>query len=304
MATSNSHASQKRFRKARSGSKPLAAASQPATAGDTGSLANPQLLRNLYALLLKCRLAEEQVQRLSAASAMAAAYDPAIGHEAVPVGAIADLGSKDTLVASPRNLAARIASGEALPELLAHPGPSQGCVYTTGAAPGVFLSDDPLNLGTGLALGCRLQKKQQVVVALACRAAPPDHCREAWKFADAHKLPIVYVIHGGSIAAGDAPHLEAISFMARDCGFPGIIVDGQDVVAVRRVAQESIHRARIGCGPTLLDCRTDAASDPLARLEHYMRKRRAWHDAWSHSLAAEIRAELEIAAGPRPASRL
>ena len=47
--------------------------------------------------------------------------------------------------------------------------------------------------------------------------------------------------------------------MARDYGFPGIIVDGSDVVAVWRVAQESIHRARNGAGPTLIDCRMESA---------------------------------------------
>ena len=61
--------------------------------------------------------------------------------------------------------------------------------------------------------------------------------------------------------------------MARDYGYPGIIVDGQDVVAVWRVAQESIHRARNGAGPTLIDCRMDSKRDPLAHMEHYMRKR-------------------------------
>ena len=43
--------------------------------------------------------------------------------------------------------------------------------------------------------------------------------------------------------------LEEFSFLAKDYGFPSILVDGKDVVAVWRAAQESIHRARNGSWP-------------------------------------------------------
>jgi TPP-dependent pyruvate/acetoin dehydrogenase alpha subunit len=93
-----------------------------------------------------------------------------------------------------------------------------------------------------------------------------------------------------------APHLEPFSFMAREYGYPGIIVDGQDVVAVWRAAQESIHRARQGSGPTLIDCRTDASRDPLAYMEHYMRKRNVWDVGWKKDTEQRIAAEIEKAA--------
>ena len=41
---------------------------------------------------------------------------------------------------------------------------------------------------------------------------------------------------------------------AQVCGVPIIPVDGGDVVAVYRVATESITHARKGNGPTLIDC--------------------------------------------------
>jgi len=43
--------------------------------------------------------------------------------------------------------------------------------------------------------------------------------------------------------------VEDLSVKAQAYGLPGITVDGNDVVAVYRVAQEAIHRARIGDGP-------------------------------------------------------
>ena len=56
--------------------------------------------------------------------------------------------------------------------------------------------------------------------------------------------------------------------------FPEYVADAGDVVAVWRVAQESIYRARNGSGPTLIDCRKLTPQDPLAHMEHYMRKRK------------------------------
>ena len=105
------------------------------------------------------------------------------------------------------------------------------------------------------------------------------------------------------MASDDAATLRISSLLAswRAIGYPGIIVDGQDVVAVWRVAQESIHRARQGSGPTLIDCRTDSKRDPLAYMEHYMRKRNVWDDGWKKDTEQGIQAEIEKATALVPA---
>ncbi len=68
-------------------------------------------MRNLYASLLRCRLVQEQAQRVSSAQGLAAEYAFAIGEEAVVVGATAGLQPEDTITAVQRNLAALIARG-------------------------------------------------------------------------------------------------------------------------------------------------------------------------------------------------
>ena len=83
-----------------------------------------------------------------------------------------------------------------------------------------------------------------------------------------------------------------MNLLSRDGGFPGVIVDGQDVVAVWRVAQESIHRARNGGGATLIDCRMEAERDPLAHMEHYLRKRSLWDEEWRKQVEERLRGEL------------
>ncbi len=251
-----------------------------------------ETLRHLYASLLRCRLAHEQARRSSGD------YDLAIGHEAVIVGPTAELSAEDTIASCARNLAALVARGLPLASLLADPRSGE-----PASKPVLLpsLPEDPFNLATGIALAYKLEKQRRVVVAFCPQESPAlETWQEALKFAGVHKLPVIYVIKNGiadqQSSSDHAPHLEAFSFMARDYGYPGIIVDGQDVVAVWRVAHESIHRARNGSGPTLIDCRTDAKRDPLAHMEHYMRKRNVWDEGWRKQLEEEIRSEIEKAA--------
>jgi len=67
-----------------------------------------------------------------------------------------------------------------------------------------------------------------------------------------------------------------------------------------RAAQESIHRARNGTGPTLIECQTELASfdDPLGHMQHYMTKRGAWDDGWKEQVVDQINAEIEEALQP------
>jgi 2-oxoisovalerate dehydrogenase E1 component subunit alpha len=273
--------------------KPLQEHRPPPTNGNEAAPSNQDVLRRLYVLMLKCRKLSER----AASRHPATDYDFATGHEAIVGGATLELGPHDTIVASPRNFAAHVVKGARVEALLSEP-PDQNGTQAGGRTP-----LDPVNLGTGLALAHRLEKKRNVVVLLCSgAAASPDSWHEALKFAGIHKLPIIYVLNSGpALEVGlekRNPALEELSFMARDCGFPAIIADGKDAVAVWRVAQESIHRARNGAGPTLIECDTESSpsSDPLAYLEHYMSKRGLWDDEWKQDAANRIEAEIAEAA--------
>ena len=74
------------------------------------------------------------------------------------------------------------------------------------------------------------------------------------------KLPILYVVENNKWAIGMA-HERATSVpeiykKAEAFGMVGVEVDGMDVLAVRKVAQEAIARARAGEGPTLIEALT------------------------------------------------
>ncbi len=275
------------------GTKPTATPAQAVnTNGSSPSSADT--MRHLYASLLRCRLTQERARQAKVGD-----YEFAIGDEALIVGPTAELHAEDTIAATARNLAALVARGLPLASLVkaqTNGMPQQAMLSPT-------LPEDPFNLATGIALAHKLAKKQHVVVAFCPEESPAlETWNEALKFAGVHKLPVIYVIKNGVAdqrsSNEHAPHLEVFSFMARDYGYPGIIVDGQDVVAVWRAAHESIHRARNGSGPTLIDCRTDSKRDPLAHLEHYMRKRNLWDDSWRKQTEARIKAEFGKATSP------
>ena len=297
MVTSSKSRPEKKARKKTNNSKPAASAPTPAAKSNGSSPSGSEHLRQLYNSLLKSRLLQRHVQGLADIPAADARFDLAIGDEAVTVGATADLRGGDTIAASHNNLAALIATRVPLGHLLAGGHAHQSCTCPAAAtvlAP--YLSDDPFSAGTGVALGHKLAKRQNVVVAFCSVEAPSlEQWRDALHIAALQKLPILYVMKSsksGEASAVADGRLEDFSYYMKDHGFPNISVDGHDVVAVWRVAQESVHRARNGSGPTLMDCRMESSQDPLAHMEHYLRKRGLWDEEWKRRSASEIAREI------------
>jgi pyruvate dehydrogenase E1 component alpha subunit len=74
------------------------------------------------------------------------------------------------------------------------------------------------------------------------------------------KWPVVYVCENNFYAATthvsvNCP-LENIADRAAAYGIPGVVANGNDVLAVRETAQAAVSRARSGEGPTLIECKT------------------------------------------------
>ena len=87
----------------------------------------------------------------------------------------------------------------------------------------------------------------------------------------------------------------------------GISVDGNDVVAVYRVAYESLDRVRKGDGPVMIEGKTYSEAnrgkrskpverDPLIHMERYLRAKKLLKPSWKKQLAEEFTKELKRAA--------
>jgi pyruvate dehydrogenase E1 component subunit alpha len=296
------------------------------------SPSNSEVLLTLYSVLLKTRLLEEQVLALLRAGKIPGVPVPVLGGEASEVGACIGLQPDDSFASSQPKLAAYVVCDTPLEHvfaqlfncedkyLAAHPSSPPGSMRVV---PQTTSITGQLDIAAGIALAYRQLAKPNVVVALADDGlAALGFWHEAASLASRHRLPIVFMVENcaQSHPNGTAPvHSdEDLRDRAEAYGFPGITVDGNDIVAVWRVTQESIHRARSGAGPTLIECCTwrwhaeaDRESsngarkskllqarfehDPLHHMQHYMNKRSLWKRSWKEKLAAEYRAELKRA---------
>ena len=304
----------------------------PSSLATDASPSDPHVLRTLYSVLLKTRMLEEQVLDLLRAGKIPGAALPLLGGEATEVGACIGLQSDDSLSSSQPKLAAQVVRGTPLKRLftqllggekktLSHD--SAGEALQLQLVPPAATPSGQLDVAAGIALAYRQLGKPNVVVALADDGlAALGFWHEAASLASRHRLPIVFMVenftpshtNGASSVHWD----EDLRDRAEAYGFPGITVDGNDIVAVWRVTQESIHRARSGAGPTLIECRTwrwhaeaDNPSangratskmlhvrwqhDPLHHMEHYMKKRSLWQQAWKDALVEDYRSALTSA---------
>jgi 2-oxoisovalerate dehydrogenase E1 component alpha subunit len=78
-------------------------------------------------------------------------------------------------------------------------------------------------------------------------------------FAGIHNLPVIFLIENNAYAITTPERLQVagtIAGRAEGYGFPGIEVDGNDVLAVYEAAKGAFERARRGEGPTLIEART------------------------------------------------
>jgi TPP-dependent pyruvate/acetoin dehydrogenase alpha subunit len=134
---------------------------------------------------------------------------------------------------------------------------------------------------------------------------------EAMALAATEKLPIVCLVESSfdSRAETHALPTASNSHEAGSAYYPRITVDGADVVAVFRVTQEAIRRAREGHGPALIECMTSrandaatnsdnnksarhTANDPLPFMEKYLRRRDLWSAEWSRRMIKDFTHEL------------
>ena len=299
------------------------------------SPSNPDVLRTVYSVLLKTRLLEEKILSLLRSGKIPGTPVPILGGEATEVGACIGLQSGDSFSSSQPKLATHVIRGTPLEQVFAGlfhgeqqsaPTAASDAVESVHIVPQATSIAGQLEVAAGIALAYRNLGKPNVVVALADDGlAALGFWHEAARLASRYRLPIIFMVENCAqshpIGAGTVQSDDDLRDRAEAYGFPGITVDGNDIVAVWRVTQESIHRARSGTGPTLIECRTwrwhaeadTSASngrpsketrerDPLVHMEHYMKKRTLWRSAWKDRIVQEYRSALAetVAAAGRP----
>lgn len=136
----------------------------------------------------------------------------------------------------------------------------------------------------------RLRKNARVTVICASGASE-DLLREAHTLAGAARLPVLFVEE----AAAPANAKSRIRFDSGAQLLTTIPVDAQDVIALYRVAHESIVRAREGSGSTRILCTpwpapNGATEDAVEHLERWLEARGLPAHEWRREILAQAEA--------------
>src|ERR1051325_737900 len=228
---------------------------------------------DLYKTMLLIRRFEERCNSLFMAGKIPSTLHLCIGQEAVATGVCAALRTDDYITSTHRPHGHAIAKGVSprsiMAELMAK---STGCckgkggsMHVGGMNVGMFPAIAIVGAGAPIAVGAALSAKmrgtdQVVTCFFGEGGANEGAVHEAMNMAAVWRLPVIFVcennLYGASTPVGRVVAVEHIADRAAAYGMPGVIVDGNDVLAVREVTRQAVERARRGEGPTLIECKT------------------------------------------------
>jgi len=109
----------------------------------------------------------------------------------------------------------------------------------------------------GIALKSLMKKEERVAyVSFGEGSSNQGDVHESFNFASVFKLPVIFMCENNQYAISIPAHRQVAGRVvdrAAGYGFPGIRVDGNDVLEVYRVVKEARERAVRGAGPTLIE---------------------------------------------------
>lgn len=320
-----------------SGARSSAGAAEPSAA---------ELLRYYHAMVLT-RAYDQQMVVLQRQGKIGFTI-PCEGEEACHVGAAACLDPKrDWIFPSYRQQGMAIYLGVPIAEMLHQMFNTAKDVGSRGRQMPVHFSFvDPIRwvsisspLGTqipqavGAARAMRQRGEDGVVVAcFGDGSTSSNGFHSGMTFAGVWKAPVIFLCdnNGWAISCPTSQQTASESFAIKGkaYGIPGVVVDGNDVLAVRRTMAEAVDRARSGGGPTLIEAvtyrigghsssddprryRSEAEvaawkqRDPIARFETWLREKGILNDEVRERAAAEAKAKIqaavdEVASTPPP----
>ena len=141
--------------------------------------------------------------------------------------------------------------------------------------------------------------------AAVAASSAGGYWQEALKFAVKRSLPIIFVVENNPWTGSHARNGSVdLTLKSQKGGLTSITVDGNDVVAVYRVAHESLERVRNGGGPVLIEGKTyrpvgqallGTERDPLTHMERYLRSKTLFTERWKNQLIHRFSRDLDAA---------
>jgi len=227
----------------------------------------------IYGQMLKLRRFEECIADLYHKGKVPSSAHLYIGQEAVAVGVCSNLRKDDYVLTTHRGHAHNLAKGADMKKLAAEIlGKATGlCKGKGGSMRATSFSDGviyscsivganiPIAAGVGLSIKHR-GTDQVVACFFGEGAANIGDFHEGLNLAALWHVPVVYVcennLYALSVSQTRSTLTEDVAARASAYGISGIVVDGNDVLAVYEAAKKAVEDARRGQGPTLIECKT------------------------------------------------
>ena len=232
------------------------------------SLTNDDL-RKLYELMLLTRRLDERMWALNRQGKVAAMAS-CQGQEAAQVGSVYALQPQDYIAVAYREHGVAVARGMSPRDIMAFALGRDADPNTRGRqipghyssrALGILSSSSPVGTQIPHAVGAALTAKtlRQNAIAIVYfgeGASSKGDFHEAANWAGVQKLPCIFFCQNNEYAISVPVRLQMairdVADRAAGYGFPGVVVDGNDAVAVYEATRAAAERARAGDGPTLI----------------------------------------------------
>ena len=293
-------------------------------------------LRDLYQKMILIRRADQEALNLQRQGELGL-WGQYLGQEAIHVGAVAALEANDWIFPSYREFGMAMCRGVDPAEMLtwfrglSH-GPWDPRKYAF--APLAVPVATQVPHAVGFAMGSRLRGSDDVVLGtFGDGATSKGDWHEAMNFAGVFKAPVIFLCQNNQWAISVPLAKQtagSIAERATGYGFPGIRIDGNDVLGVFAAVRAAAERARRGDGPYLIEAmtyrmgahtssddptryrldselQTWSAKDPIARYRSWLQGQGHLDDAAAaaidraaETMAEQMRSRLR-AAVPAPA---
>lgn len=230
-------------------------------------------LKEIYQTMWEIRLFDEQVEQLFRAGEIHGTTHLSIGQEATAAASGYLLQKTDWITSTHRGHGHTIAKGTNMTAMMAELfGKKNGTNHGKGGsmhiaelATGNIGSNGIVGAGypiaVGAALSAQMQKTGAVTICYAGDGSTNEGSfHEALNMASIWDLPVIFFIennqYGMSSKIDQMVNIPQLSTRALSYGFPGVTIDGNDIIAVLDATQTAIKRAQAGEGPTLIEALT------------------------------------------------
>jgi pyruvate dehydrogenase E1 component alpha subunit len=282
------------------------------------------LLLKLYRMMVLGRSFDDRLLSLQRQGRIGT-FGPITGQEASQLGAVAVLEPSDWFVPSFRETVAELWRGRTMEGvILTYGGYNEGAQGQDGNCKNLPVA---IPVGTqvlhavGVGWSIKYRGKKNVVMTFfGDGGTSQGDFHEGMNYAGVYQLPVVFVCQNNqwaiSVPRSKQTRSKTLAQKAIAYGFPGIQVDGNDVLAVYAAAKEAADRARSGEGPTLIECVTYRMRmhttaddpkryrkeeevkawekrDPITRFQKYLKNKDLLSDERVKKIEDEIKGEIQ-----------